>query len=544
MPGDTKMKYLFVTFVTLLCVTIASADTTYVCGTIVSQTWTPAGSPYVVTCNIFVAGLTIQPGVKVVFNGNYVFEVGGTLTAIGTAQDSIIFERADASIGWQGIYFNFSNPGSELAYCRISGSQNSGIRINSSYPNVHNCTIAHNSSTSGAGIRVWNTTDFTLTDCKVSENSAYDGSQAGRGGGIYITIGRALLTRCEISRNSLGGWSGIVGGGVCSFGSLTMRNCTVRGNSVSNSLVGPFDDGYAYVGGVYGSDTTELRNCIIDSNSVYAHSTWTWSTTHAYGGGVFSPKRIILLNCVMSYNTVSGDHSSDWQGAGLFFSGSDTAHVINSTIAYNTNQGVRQYAGTIQMRNSIVFFNTPIQIAGTSVKASYCDVQDGYAGVGNINVNPVFDSTSNLQIIPRSNCIDAGDPDPSYNDSCIPPSLGTVRNDIGAHGGPGACAWLDTIIVGVQESQEAMPFRFSLSQNYPNPFNPTTQIRYALPAGGFVSLKVFNVLGSEVATLVNEQRAAGSYEVEFNAGHLSSGIYFYRLQAGTFVDTKKFILLK
>ena len=86
--------------------------------------------------------------------------------------------------------------------------------------------------------------------------------------------------------------------------------------------------------------------------------------------------------------------------------------------------------------------------------------------------------------------------------------------------------------------------RYLLSNNYPNPFNPATTIRYELPERGFVTLKVFDVLGNEVATLVNQEKPAGSYQVEWNAFNLPSGIYFYRMRAGNFTDTKKLILLK
>ena len=85
---------------------------------------------------------------------------------------------------------------------------------------------------------------------------------------------------------------------------------------------------------------------------------------------------------------------------------------------------------------------------------------------------------------------------------------------------------------------------YSLLNNYPNPFNPATIIKYQIPKLSFVTLKVYDVLGSEIATLVNEEKPAGSYEVEFNAASLPSGIYFYRLQAGSFVETKKMVLMK
>ena len=87
---------------------------------------------------------------------------------------------------------------------------------------------------------------------------------------------------------------------------------------------------------------------------------------------------------------------------------------------------------------------------------------------------------------------------------------------------------------------------FRLIQNYPNPFNPTAKIKHSIPVGTrrAVSLQIYDVLGNEIATLINEDKPAGNYEVEWNASSLPRGIYFYRLQAGEFVKTKKMLLLK
>jgi len=85
---------------------------------------------------------------------------------------------------------------------------------------------------------------------------------------------------------------------------------------------------------------------------------------------------------------------------------------------------------------------------------------------------------------------------------------------------------------------------FVLLQNYPNPLNPSTKIQYQIPEINFVTLMVYDVLGNEIATLVNEEKPPGSYKVEFNAEGLTSGIYFYQLSAGNFIKTKKMILLK
>jgi hypothetical protein len=84
----------------------------------------------------------------------------------------------------------------------------------------------------------------------------------------------------------------------------------------------------------------------------------------------------------------------------------------------------------------------------------------------------------------------------------------------------------------------------SLEQNYPNPFNPTTVVRYRLPVVNTVRLVVYDVLGREVAVLVDEKKDPGSYEVTFDGSGLSSGVYFYRMQAGDFVQTRKLIVLR
>jgi hypothetical protein len=103
--------------------------------------------------------------------------------------------------------------------------------------------------------------------------------------------------------------------------------------------------------------------------------------------------------------------------------------------------------------------------------------------------------------------------------------------------------WISDDVVGVDEDP-AFVYTFNLSQNYPNPFNPSTQIEYSIAKPGLVSVKVFDILGREVASLVNEQKSAGTYTVNFNAQNLSTGVYIYRIESGSFHASKKMIFIK
>ena len=96
----------------------------------------------------------------------------------------------------------------------------------------------------------------------------------------------------------------------------------------------------------------------------------------------------------------------------------------------------------------------------------------------------------------------------------------------------------------VERIEDLTPYAYQLEQNYPNPFNPSTVIKYSIPEAGFVTLKVFNLLGQEVATLVNNEQATGVYQATFDASQLSSGIYFYSLETKNFTSTKKMLLMK
>ena len=104
---------------------------------------------------------------------------------------------------------------------------------------------------------------------------------------------------------------------------------------------------------------------------------------------------------------------------------------------------------------------------------------------------------------------------------------------------------MNVVLTGVEEGAgSALPASYTLAQNYPNPFNPSTVIEYSVPVGGDVSLKIYNLLGQEVRSLVSTVQPAGRYTVHFDAGSLSTGVYFYRMQAGAFTQIRKMVLVK
>ncbi len=191
--------------------------------------------------DIQVSALTIKPGVTVLFDSNYVFEVAGTLQAVGKSDAPILFTATNG--GWQGIYFNYSSPGSEMAYCIVSNSVNSGIRILNSTPYFENCVVANNYAASGGG-GIWADIaegDLTLRSCTIANNQS--GTDA-RGIFAAMHTNRLVLEYCTIWGNLANpghsSYSSIVGGGIWAEGesptlraSIVLNRCLVSSNICS-----------------------------------------------------------------------------------------------------------------------------------------------------------------------------------------------------------------------------------------------------------------------------------------------------------------------
>lgn len=410
-------------------------------GTVDGKRLIVSDSPYLLTGNLRVLNLTIDPGVTVEAAGEFEIIVEGMMKAIGTDTDSIRFTVTDTVSSWKGLYFHQSFPGCELAYCHIDHSNSSGIRIENASPVIRNSTIANNTAPDGGGIKITGPLAVTLTECVIRANG-HVGQVRARGGAVFTTSATTLI-RCVLVDNCIiddrlpcrSGHSGRTeGGAIWSSDELALYSVKVLHNVAQAH--GHYEQSYG--GGVYCTGPLRLENCTIAYNLAWAGGC-NYGGTVARGGGVYATSTIDIRNSIFVGN--GARHA----GGGLYARSTAHGSIVNSTLAYDNRPGAITVDGSgVWMSNSIVYFNPFPQILG-ALSTSYSNVEGGREGLGNIAEHPLFvlheDNPSDLMIPANSPCIDAGDPDPIYNDVCFPPSLGTARNDMGAHGGPGACGW-------------------------------------------------------------------------------------------------------
>jgi hypothetical protein len=338
------------------------------------------------------------------------------------------------------------------------------------------------------------------------------------------------------------------GGGIfTAFSSPVIQN----NNIINNEAINRSGLASAGGGGIRSGDgNPKILNNIIKDNK------------GRYGAGIV----LNWCNAVVKNNIIAGNSGGeDYGGGGIWLNKSHGGLRIieNNTIVYNHSisdgGGILLYNSTSAIiRNNIIFdntANTSPQISartGATASVSYSDVEGGWIGNGNINSDPIIDSLNFVLNMELSPCIDAGDSNSIYNDPEDPsnpgiaeiPSLGTVRNDMGAFGGPGRNLFPEPLTGIKNDSGILLPNKFKLYQNYPNPFNPYTKIRFSLLESGFTRLKIFNILGLETVSLVDSYIPAGNYEIIFNASGLPSGVYFCKLNQKNYTETKKMLLLR
>jgi N-acetylneuraminic acid mutarotase len=431
---------------------------------------------------------------------------------------------------------------------------------NTSWVILENNIISNNSilGTGGGGGGIQAIGNVKLLNNIIEYNTAESiGDDIIWGGGIFLfnlgiitnyewfVIGNIIRHNKAIAPAGTGTNSGAGGGlAIMRESNATIKNNVITYNEVQSNA--PISD--CHGGGVIlqnQSSTTIFSNNVVAFNKALSNSVCKGAGITVWGAG-FSSNPILYNNII--HNNINGT-----DGGGLYiggWGGVNSPTIMNNTITQNS----AMYGGAVYsdqshplIINSILWNNgSEIQTNGGGVEVYYSDIEGGYAGTGNIDIDPLFRdvATDDYHLMStdcgnnfNSPCIDAGDP--TYQDSVLHCDwgLGTITCDIGAYS-------IAKKVVGVSDESEIIPTEYLLYQNYSNPFNPTTRIKYQVPHLTFVTLKIFNLIGEEISTLVNEEKSVGRYTVDFDATGLPSGIYFYRLQAGSFVETKKMILMK
>jgi len=451
------MRLFLMLVATILPAVPVAAETLIPPGTIDGDTLFAALSPYALTGDVIVRDLVVEPGVTIQATGPYSIDVRGRLVAIGTEADSIVFTIADTVDSWRGIFFDRSFLGNILEYCRVENSNNSGIRIDNASPTIRSCLITSNAALLGGGVNVRGPEPVTIEDSEIRANLA-SGPNA-RGGGVHAE-GPLTLVGCVLSENRAEDIRGCYyptvsayGGGIYASGVLTLRNVALIGNSTGTMGYDEFSYGGAVCAAFsfLGENVVAVQNTASGGGCAFASRTYQY-----YGGAFYLGAQSTLSNCILSEN------SAGHQGGGIFLESDVTAALVNCAIVFNsltrgnTSSGIAAAGNGVTLRNSIVYYNlgtgSSSPIAG-NVAAEFCDIEGGRPGAGNVDLNPeiFLDPAAPLEIriATSSPCIDIGDSASSFNDSCFPPSLGGVRNDMGAHGGPLACGWVECDTLGV-----------------------------------------------------------------------------------------------
>jgi hypothetical protein len=413
------------------------------------------------------------------------------------------------------------------------GFSNSGAQIKNNIIEFN--TLDNTSLAYGGGIYTnYSNNSNIIIKNNTIQNNTCNGTDYACGAGIKITTnGYALISNNKILQNAVSAGIEATGGGIECFGPINevyIVNNYIKGNTVQTNYNGG--------GGIdiyeCTTNTPVLENNIIVGNY-----------SNLYGGGVEVDLNLdeqLKPGGIKTPNTTESDNLL----TPVFFANNT---IVNNTAGVSGG-GIHTNDMTSDIMNSIIWGNTApanSQISGT-VNVVYSDVEGGWTGEGNINVNPLFSDTL-FHLSDSSPCIGTGIESIDIGGTMYycPPFCyyGNPRpNPSGSMPDIGACESPLPNPVGVENALSQIPDDYSLSQNYPNPFNPTTTMVYGLRERTNVELKLFDVLGREVETIFDGEQNAGFYEVEFNASTLASGIYFYRLQAGDYIETKKMVLMK
>lgn len=518
---------------------------------------------------------------------------GGAINSINTSEiivEDCNFRNNTAYDGGGAIYVK--NTGLSLSACKFSN--NYAYRFSGgaiwSHANaelvVYNCNFENNHSNKGGAVYTLDVAYIEIDGCDFNENTAtynvgdnYGGTISIYRGPTFSTPMQAVIKNCLI-QNSVsttgavyfeenvdaivennvldGNLSGNNGAGIA-HGSgcfLTIRNNIFKNNEANSGAAVD----YKY----YGIGLNLINNLFVNNYSRDDYASYT-----GFGGGAVSIQND--TDSIRIVNNTFANNRHDYMGGALHLRSARNTQLYNNIFFNNSAPNAPQIVlNTKGVSNDSVMY--PLMkyncIQGgqdsIGVYRAYGSVQYDsiYRGIyeNNISTNPEFvrpstvagiDSSGNIldwSLQGYSSCINNGNPlftvDSIGVDYDLAGNLRIYMLDSLHVADIGAYEYQGISFTGINESKSNIPKAIQLFQNYPNPFNPTTIIKYVLPKSSKVKIEIFNVLGQQVAVLVNEFIAAGTHQIQFNAENLSSGIYYYSIQVGKFSDVHKMILLR
>ena len=437
----------------------------------------------------------------VCFNRIYVSVLGNDITGDGSYENPYrtiqfgvgVSYRRDSVIVENGTYYeNIIINGRYLTLT-------SNYIYSGNIADINNTIIDGNSESSVVRILNWSD-NFEINGFTLRNGNAIEG------GGIYCFNSSPRIVNNYIRENIAYGYAGIL----CKMYS----NAAIINNEVYNNTA-------LLIGGGIGSYHS---NPLLFNNIIAGNLT---TQEGSIGGGIVcyqNSQPTIINNAI-------GENYADSIAGGLY------CGINSNPLILNTNFWGNE-AG----------FGSEIGLDSSSSPAiTYSNIQGGWEGEGNIDIDPLFRDPENGDFHLMSTacgdaydspCIDTGDP--SIEDILLDCfwGLGELRSDMGAYGGG------DSTLVGIDEPVVDLPDEFALLQNFPNPFNPSTTISYVLREQFDVRIEIYNILGQRVATLFDGNRQAGYHSVVWQADDYPSGVYFARLEAGKRSENIKMVLLK